>query len=85
MTCAAFLIKRWIHSTAWDGILGTRTTRIILSNGEVFSDENVSVDIQKITPIQRIAGSQYTTNRRRLEPERSGCMDLKRLMVEGYS
>jgi hypothetical protein len=39
---------------------GKRKCRIGTIKRDVCSEENIPVDIQKITPIQRITGSQYS-------------------------
>jgi len=59
MTCAAFLINACIKPISWCDILGTKKRRTVSIHENVFSEENVSVDIQKIKHIQKITGSQY--------------------------
>jgi len=59
MTCPAFLINACIKPISWCDILGTKKRRIVSIHENVFSEENVLVDIQKIKHIQKMAGSQY--------------------------
>jgi hypothetical protein len=61
MTCPDFLIHAWIKPTSWDGRLETRKFKIFSTQENVFCEENVSVDIQKIKPIQKTTGSPYLT------------------------
>lgn len=59
MTCADFLINVCIKSIAWDEISGARKRKMVSTTENVFWEENVPVDIQKLKPIQKITGSQY--------------------------
>jgi len=59
MACADFLLNVCINSKSWDEIWGLRKRRIVSTKENVFCEENVSVDIQKIKHIQKITGSQY--------------------------
>lgn len=59
VTCPAFLINPCIISTSCGKSQGKRKCRIGTIKRDVCSEENIPVDIQKITPIQRITGSQY--------------------------
>jgi len=61
MTCPDFLIKACINSVSCDEISGTRKPRTVVTNEDVFREENVSVDIQKMKPIPKTTGSQYLT------------------------
>ncbi len=51
-----------ISSAISDEIPGNRSNTIFPTALEVCSEENVSLDIQKIKPIQRTTGSQYLVN-----------------------
>lgn len=59
MTCPAFLITTCIRLNSWDEILGIKRPKTISNHENVFSEENVSVDIQKMMAIQNTTGSQY--------------------------
>jgi hypothetical protein len=59
MTCPNFLINVCAKPIPSDEISGVRKRRTASTKKDVFCDENVSVDIQKIRHIHRITGSQY--------------------------
>ncbi len=59
MKWAAFLIQVLIMSTTGEEISRAKKRRMVFSDQDVFIEEDVSVDIQKIKPIQNITGSQY--------------------------
>jgi len=59
MTCAAFLINPCMKTISGAERLGAKKRSNISIQENVFSEENVSVDIQKIKHIQSITGSQY--------------------------
>gem|GEM_PF-6325224 len=60
VTCPAFLIIPCIMFRSCGKSEGKRKCRIGKIKRDVCSEENIPVDIQKITPIQRITGSQYS-------------------------
>ena len=60
-TCPVFLNRPWIMSNWCGARPGKKKLRTGTIIREVWSDESIPVDIQKITPIQRITGSQYLT------------------------
>ncbi len=59
VTCPAFLMIPWISSTAREEISGARKRRTGSTIRELFSEENVPVDIQKIKASHKITGPQY--------------------------
>ncbi len=58
VTCPDFLITVLIKSTFSGAEEGIKKLRIGLMTREVFSEENVPVDIQKMKIIQKITGTQ---------------------------